>query len=290
MMVPTHGGHVPQPASGFDAALPLLVLAAFALGYLLLARARGREPRGWSRWRTAAFLGGVLMLGLGLTPTVSPFAGGGLPAHMYQHLLIGMYAPIGLVLGAPVTLLLRSLPRHHGKQIGRLLRSGPVHLVAHPVTALVLNLGGLVALYFTPLYALASREPALHHLIHLHFLAAGYLFAWVIAGPDPAPARPSVPARLVVLGVAITGHAVISQLIYAGLFIQVQAPPGELRQAGELMYYYGDIAELLLAFALVSNWRPTARARRHASQQRALPEPAGALAPSPVAIHGRTGE
>lgn len=274
MMVPIHGGHEPQLASGFEAALPLIMLAALALGYLLLARGRAREPRGWSRWRTAAFLGGLVLLGLGLTPQVSPFAGGGLPAHMYQHLLIGMYAPIGLVLGAPVTLLLRSLPRRHGKLIGRLLRSGPMHVLAHPVTALVLNLGGLLALYFTPLYALASREPALHHLVHLHFLAAGYLFAWVIAGPDPAPARPSVPARLVVLGVAIAGHAVISQLLYAGLFVQVPAPPQELRQAGELMYYYGDIAELLLAFALVSNWRPTARARRHASRQKALPEPA----------------
>lgn len=142
-------------------------------------------------------------------------------------------------------------------------------MIILPATALVLNLGGLVALYCTPLYAAAAREPALHHLIHLHFLASGYLFAWVIAGPDPAPARPSVPARLVVLGVAIAGHAVISQLLYAGLFVQVQAPHGELRQAGELMYYAGDIAELLLAFALVSSWRPASR-NRHQHPRRTL--------------------
>lgn len=46
-----------------------------------------------------------------------------------------------------------------------------------------------------------------------HVFTAGYLFAWVIAGPDPAPRRPSVPARLVVLGVAVAGHAVLSQLL-----------------------------------------------------------------------------
>ncbi|XTR50907.1 hypothetical protein ACOM2C_10475 [Pseudarthrobacter sp. So.54] len=48
-----------------------------------------------------------------------------------------------------------------------------------------------------------------------------------------------MPARLRVLGTAIAGHAMISQLLYAGLFVQVSAPIGELRQAGELMYCAG---------------------------------------------------
>ncbi|MEV5893244.1 DUF2243 domain-containing protein [Nonomuraea fuscirosea] len=37
------------------------------------------------------------------------------------------------------------------------------------------------------------------------------------AGPDPAPRRPSVPTRLVVLGVAVAVHAGLSQLMYAGI-------------------------------------------------------------------------
>lgn len=190
-------------------------------------------------------------------PQSAPYPEGSLPSHMYQHLLIGMYAPIGLVLGAPVTLLLRSLPRRAGKTIGRALKSRPLHLLAHPVTALILNVGGLAALYFIPLYTTAAQTPGLHWLIHAHFLLAGYLFAWVIAGPDPAPRRPTVPARLVILGVAIAAHAIISQLLYAGLFVQVNATAVELRQAGELMYYAGDIAELILAFAMVTAWRPS---------------------------------
>jgi putative membrane protein len=163
-----------------------------------------------------------------------------------------------------VTLLLRSLPAGPARRFGRLLRSRPLHLLAHPLSALALNLGGLAVLYFTPLYAAAADNPGFHGAVMIHFLAAGYLFAWVVAGPDPAPRRPSVPARLVLLGAAIAGHAVLSQLIYAGLFVQVPAPPAQLRQAGELMYYGGDIAELLLAFALVSSWRP-GRPRRGAS-------------------------
>ncbi|YCK80803.1 cytochrome c oxidase assembly protein [Arthrobacter sp. D3-18] len=234
----------------------LIILIALAAVYVVLAAQQSKQPKGWPRWRTVLFLAGLVVLGVGLAPQLSPYRHGSLPAHMFQHLLIGMYAPIGLVLGAPGTLLLRTIPRKQGRILGRILRSRPVHVIAHPVTALVLNVGGLAVLYFTPLYEAATHNPTLHMLIHVHFIAAGILFAWAIAGPDPAPRRPSVPARLVVLGVAIAGHAVISQLLYAGLIVQVTGQSVERRQAGELMYYAGDIAELLLAFALVSSWRP----------------------------------
>src|SRR5690606_42144753 len=62
--------------------------------------------------------------------------------------------------------------------------------------ALVLTIGGMAVLYFTPLYVATTTRPGLHLFVHLHFVVAGYLFAWVVAGPDPAPDRPSVPVRL----------------------------------------------------------------------------------------------
>jgi putative membrane protein len=131
---------------------------------------------------------------------------------MAQHLLLAMVAPVALVLGAPVTLLLRSLPVRHARTLSRVLRSRPVHLLANPWVALLLSTGGLVAFYFTPLYGASTRHEALHAAIHLHFLASGCLFAWV-AGPDPAPSRPTVRLRLVVLGVAIAVHASAAQLL-----------------------------------------------------------------------------
>lgn len=259
-MISAHATHTAAGGTaGLEAVAPVVVLVALAAGYVLLALARGREPRGWSLWRTGSFLAGIGLLLLALVPSLSPFPAGDFRGHMYQHLLIGMYAPLGLALGAPVTLVLRSIPPRQGKVIGRILRWPPVGVLAHPVTALVLNLGGLYLLYFTPLYAATTQHPLLHHLVHLHFLAAGYLFAYAIAGPDPAPHRSSVPARLVILGVAIASHAVLSQLLYAGALVQVSAPTEQLRGAADLMYYGGDIAELLLALAMVSTWRPNRR-------------------------------
>lgn len=251
--------HVTDHAALFAVLPPVLALIV----YLRLARrARRRNPvAGWSRRRTACFAIGLALAAVALLPPVASFAHADFRGHMVQHLLIGMYAPLALVLGAPVTLLLRTLPVAGARRLSAVVHSGPGRLPAHPVTALLLSTGSLVVLYFTPLYDAVTSRPAGHWLLHAHFLLSGCLFAHVIAGPDPAPARPGVRARLVILGCAIAVHAVVAQLMYGGFWVDVHAPIAEVRGGAEIMYYGGDIAELLLAAALVSTWRPERRSR-----------------------------
>ncbi len=283
--------------SGQSGAATVILLAAALLGYVIPALRRRAEPRGWSGWRIAAVAGGLTLLGIALLPGMLPYPPGDFRGHMMVHLLVGMVAPLLLVLGAPVTLLLRSVTPRVGRFVGALLRSRPMHVLAHPVTALALTLGGLVAIYATPLFPLMQRDAVVHALVTVHVFAGGYLFAWVIAGPDPAPRRPSVPARLVVLGVAVAGHAVLSQLLYAGV-LPVPVPADQRRGAAELMYYGGDIAELLLAFALVSRWRPRRNAARARIDRGGRPshpprpgsvsgEDVGELGDGPVDLVGR---
>ena len=254
--------------AGAGTLVMLGVVALAAVLYLALAVGNPRGRRAWSPWRTAGFLFGSVAVGVGLFPSLVPFPDGDFREHMLQHLLIGMVAPVPLILAAPITLLLRSLPTRYARQMARLMRSRPVHAIANPPVALVLNIGGMAAIYFTSLYNAMSQSPALHLFVHAHFLAAGCLFAWVIAGPDPAPHRASVPTRLVFLGVAIAVHATLSQLLYAGLFVSISVPEHQLRGGAELMYYGGDIAELLLAFALVSSWKPRRSPSRGSRRQR----------------------
>lgn len=241
--------------------LPLVALGVLTLLYFGGAAYQLATARRWSLWRTGSWSSGAAVLALGLLPQYLPFTAGDFRQHMLQHLLLGMLAPLGLVMAAPLTLLLRTAPAGVGRVVVRLLRARLVRLWANPVTALVLNLGGMAALYFTPLYGAMMRHPALHYLVHFHFVAAGCLYAWVIAGPDPAPHRPSVPARLIVLGVAVVIHSIMSQMLYAGLFVAISAPADQLQRGAELMYYGGDITEMLLAFAMVSTWRTGRRTR-----------------------------
>lgn len=256
-----HGGaHVAAvPAAAW--LLPALVTLVPAAGYLAgVARLRG-NGRGWSGRRTASFLLGAVLAGAALSPAVDADTAVG---HMAQHLLLAMYAPIALALGAPLTLLLAALPVSARRPVAVVLRSRPLHVLSHVTTAAVLSVGGLYLLYLSPLYALSARSEVVHHLLHLHFLVAGYLFAWAVAGPDPAPRRPGMAVRVAVLVAAGGAHAFLAKLLYArapGL------PPGsghgvaEIEVAAQWMYYAGHVADLLLLVALFAAWyRRTGRA------------------------------
>jgi putative membrane protein len=252
--LPAHGAAADSTSDIVGAGLPVLAVLAVAVVYAVLGR-RERDRRGWPVARTVWFLSGAALIGLALSPRFDHYADHDFGGHMAQHLLLAMVAPLALVLGAPVTLLLRQLPQRHARRLGRLLHRPLVRTLAHPVVGLLLSSGGLILLYFTPLYTLSTRHDGVHALVHAHMLLSGALFAWAVAGPDPAPGRASVRTRLVVLGVAVAIHASVAQLIYAGLFVDVNAPVHELQAAGSLMYFGGDIAELALALALLVTWR-----------------------------------
>ncbi|WP_239096178.1 cytochrome c oxidase assembly protein [Streptomyces sp. SID11385] len=254
------GGH----AGPWDRLVPLLLvplLLGAGTAYLALAVRAGRRAP-WPVARTASFGVGLALLAVALLP---PLGGAGhhpgFAAHMAQHLLIGMYAPLALVLGAPVTLTLRALPAPRARRLTAVLGSAPCRLLARPAPAFLLATASLVPLYCTPLYDWCAAHPWTHLPLHLHFLLAGCLWAHVVAGPDPSPARPPVRTRLVWLGAAIAVHALLSQALYGGWGTVVHAPVDDVRAGAQLMYYGGDIAELLLAAALVSTWRPVRAVR-----------------------------
>jgi putative membrane protein len=252
--------------------LPVLVVLAgggvYAAG-MLAYQARRRRP--WSTWRATSWTAGTVLVAVALSPALGQIATDA-RGHMAQHLLLGMLGPVALVMGAPVTLLLGSTAPDVGRAVSRVLRSPVLHVATHPVSAATLHVGGLFTLYLTPLYAASVQHATVHHLVHVHFLAAGYLFAWAIAGPDPAPGRPGVGTRTVVLVVAAGAHSYLGKLLYARAG---ELPPtaghstAEVEVAAQWMYYGGDVAELLLAAALFAAWYRHAGRSARAELQRA---------------------
>jgi len=260
--------------------LVVLVVGALVLPYLVgVARVRARGRR-WSPWRTAAWATGAVLVGAALAPPLAEAAHAGAQGHTAQHLVLGVYAPLALVLGSPVRLLLGAGSRAVRARVAAVLQAPLVRVVSFPAVAALLDTGGLYLLHLTPLHALSQREPLVHALVLAHFLLAGALYAWAVAGPDPAPRRPGTATRVGVLVLAAGAHGYLAKLLYGRA---AELPPGAVgstadrEQAAVLLSYGGDVGELLLATALFGGWyRLRGRRTRRGSRG------AGVAAPRPV--------
>lgn len=233
----------------------LAILPAVLLCLYLAAAFRLRKTAGWRLWRIASFTLGTGLIITAIVPPVADWAHQDLRGHMVQHLMLGMFGPLGLVFGAPGTLLLRNVSAPAARRIMNFLKTPPVRFLIHPVTAALLDIGGMYLLYLTPLYTLTMTHPALFVFLHLHFVLSGYLFTWSIAGPDPAPGRPGRAVRLVVLFLATAAHGILGKLMFGYGYPQgTSASLSEIQAAAQWMYYGGDLAELLLIIAFFAMW------------------------------------
>lgn len=247
--------HLHAPSLLFSLVALVLLLGAGCVYSAAVVHQRRLNKR-WSTWRSVSFWFGIGVLMVAVWPATMEYAHRDFRGHMLQHLLIGMLAPLGLVLAAPISLLLRSVPRATARSITRFLHSAPVQLVSSPPVAMLLNVGAMYVLYLTPLYMATLNHSLLHYWLHVHFLLAGYLFTWaVLAGPDPGIKRFTLGVRLGVLWLSIGSHALLAKLMYGfgwprGSHHSLQ----EIQAAAQWMYYWGDAAELLLVIALFARW------------------------------------
>lgn len=229
-------------------------VAAAAAAYGLGVRTVGARGGRWPGARTAAFaLGAVALAAAG----VGPAAGEGPVAHVVGHLLVGMAAPLLLALGAPATLALRVASPGGRRALRRALGTPAAKVAFHPLVSFPLFAGSLFVLYLTPLYEATAANGWLHELVHLHFLAAGVLFLWPLASPDPVPVRLPPAGRVLVAFLTVPAHAVL------GVALLGDARTAAERDAASLLWAAGDVVGLGIAGAVLAQWyrresRPTA--------------------------------
>ncbi|MDQ7735102.1 cytochrome c oxidase assembly protein [Halomonas sp. SpR1] len=212
-----------------------------------------KQCRRWPLWRLAIFCLAALALMIVLSPPLLQWAHHDFRGHMVVHLIAGMIAPLGLVMAAPVSLALKNVPTCWGQRWVKFVSLTPARLLSHPLTAMVLNIGGMYALYMTDLYAYMLHSPGIALLIHWHFIIAGCLFTWSIAGPDPAPRRPSLVLRFGVLFLSMVTHATLAKWMYQ-FHLPSSMPIEEVQQGAELMFYIGELVEVVLVYLLVRKW------------------------------------
>ena len=237
-----------------------LALGLLTALYIFAAHVVQPELRSWKIKRTGSFMIGTGLLALAFCPPILTWAHHDIRGHMLQHLLLGMFAPLALVMASPITLLLRNLPVRTARFCSGCLRSRTSVWISHPFTTLLLNIGVMYLLYMTSLYQASLTNMWLHVFIHVHFFVAGYLYCWSIAGRDNSPYRASLHVRLLALFLGIAAHGYLAKLMYINLWPRVSLYNNQtytveaIQSAAQLMYYGGDLAELLLAVALFYGW------------------------------------
>jgi putative copper resistance protein D len=159
-----------------SAAVDLMAGAAAGLYLWGARRVRSR----WPVRRTVAFLAGVLLIVVALQSGLSAYDDRLLSAHMVQHLILLLAAPLCLLSGRPVMLGLRALPRRGRVTVAQVM-SG-TRFLGHWSVGLLCFYAVVMVPHIPALYDAALRHPLLHELEHLIFLAGGLTFLWPLFG------------------------------------------------------------------------------------------------------------
>lgn len=246
---------------------PLLMVVVVALVAAYVVGVRRLAARGdrWPIGRSAAFALGVGLVLLATASGLAAYEDTLFSAHMAQHMVLTMAAPIALALSAPVTLALRTVPPAARRRLLAVLHSRVARVLAFPPVGWVLFVGTPFALYFSGLYQATLHSDLLHELMHVHFLAVGCLFFWSLLGVDPLPGRVSYPLRLLAafatlpfhafLGIAVMGA---STPIAAAHYLSLGRSPAQVladqEVGGGLLWASGDLVGIVMVAVLVWQW------------------------------------
>lgn len=188
--------HVDPPNEVAWRATAVLCLATAALVYTTgWRRYHAKLPERYATFQLMAFSSALACLWIAIASPLDAAADRLLSAHMVQHMLLLTVAPALLLLGDPLLPLLRGLPDVLRRAVAAPLRWGavrtPLHVLTHPLAALLLSSTVFWSWHSPSLYQLAVREPAVHVVEHVSFLIAGVLFWYPVV--QPWPSRPRWP-------------------------------------------------------------------------------------------------
>jgi cytochrome c oxidase assembly factor CtaG/putative copper export protein len=249
--------------------LLVVAVALYIKGVIVLTKRGDKWPVG----RTISFALGISVIDFATSGGLGLYAHFAFSYHMTAHMFLGMIAPIGIVLGAPITLALRTLPQGRNStergvrgSLISALHSRLGRFYTNPLIALAIFDGSLFALYFTSLFGGMMQSHVGHFFMNFHFILAGTLFFYVVVGIDPNPRKIPHLVRMVILLAAMSIHAFFSvalmsstTLIDQGYFASLKTPwlldlLADQNKGGAIGWAMGEIPILLALVATFIQW------------------------------------
>jgi len=207
-------------------------------------------------------------------------------SHMLAHMTLGMFVPLLLVPGAPITLALRSIHKRDDGSRGIrewlliAVHSKPFAILANPIVAAGIFTASLWVFYFSPVFGWATTNHVGHQWMIVHFVLSGYLFVQSLIGIDPSPQRLPYPVRLVVLLATMAFHAFFGLAIMTGTGLLLASWYGAMgwdtgisaiadqQAGGGIAWSVGEIPNAILALTIVFLWsRSDARETKRLDRQ-----------------------
>ena len=250
----------------------LAVLSIVGLVVYLAAVVRLRRSGvAWPWWRVLAWVAGTASLFAVTGTWVNGYSMVLFSVHMTQHMVLSLITPLLLLLAAPVTLALRTLPRGSGAAgapralLLDALHSRVARFVAHPLFTIPLFIASLYGVYFTPLFDALMGNPAGHQFMLAHFVVTGLLFFGPIVAQDPWPRTLGHPGRMLELFLPVPFHAFfgVAVMMAGSLVVDTfaQPPAGwgidpleDQGVAGGIVWAFGELPTVLVLAVVFFSW------------------------------------
>jgi cytochrome c oxidase assembly factor CtaG len=181
-----------------------------------------------------------------------------------------MLVPLFLALGAPVTLMLRTLPARPRRWLLAVLHSRLATVLSFAPLTFLLFVISPWALYFTGWYDASLSSEFVHEAMHVHLVLVGCLFFWPLVGIDPVPGRVAYPFRVLLVVLTLPFHAFLGvtimgqqQLIGGTWYPSLHAGPmgtwlptpiDDQHTAGGILWGSGDLIGLVVFVVLFVQW------------------------------------
>ncbi len=269
---------VPTPTgfSDWSVYIPLLLVVAVAVLYWVGSRRTASSDRttGIRRWRTASFLGGLMVVVIALAPPIDRLSETLFWVHMVQHVLLLTVAPPLILLGRPWLRLWRSLPLRLRRDVARWFTEKPAGIwlrraargLGAPLPAFVAYSTVLLVWHVPALFDATLLSVPLHVLEHELFFGTALLFWKQVVDSPPLRARLTIVQRIGYLTAAMLVSwvlaivlALASEPFYSPYSLQPARPGGisalaDQHLAAGVMWVPGSIAFVVAALICFHRW------------------------------------
>jgi putative membrane protein len=292
-----HDWHELVRAWEFD---PLVILGLVLTAWLYvrgLRRMWREHPGGGVHpWEACCYAAGWFAIFVALVSPLHPWGRVLFSAHMTQHEILMLVGAPLVVLGRPLLVYLKALPRGLAGDLARAANtpswSATWHAISNPFSAWLIHAAVLWAWHVPSWFEATIDNDFVHSLQHISFLGSALLFWWAVThGPGRAAAYGMALVYLFttalhsgLLGVLITFATRVWYPAYGETTQSWGLTPLEDQQLGGLiMWIPAGVVYVIAALAFMAGWvRESQRRaeRREAGESPSLSDARAGVEPS----------